>query len=94
MHVHCKHASAQVSVYQADVVPKSDRFAITEFVATKRLCKYIFASVIFAPAAQILVVLAFEFVMFCHTMLLGIIRIIILELENRLKSKEQSQLHY
>lgn len=52
---------------------KSDRFVITEFTATKRLCKYIFASLIFVPAVQILVILAFEFVLFCHTVLLGII---------------------
>lgn len=73
VHVHCKHSSEHVSVYQAALCRKSDRFIITEFIATKRLCKYIFASVIFVPAAQILVILAFEFVLFCHTMSLGII---------------------
>lgn len=41
--------------------------------AVKRLCKYIFASVLFVPAAQNLVILAFEFVLFCLTMLLDIV---------------------
>ena len=57
---------------------KSDRFIITQFIppnAVKNLCKYIFASVLFVPAAQNLVILAFEFVLVCHTMLLDIIGI-------------------
>ena len=45
---------------------KSDRFITTKFIppiTVKRLCKYIFASVLFVPAAQNLVILAFEFVL-------------------------------
>lgn len=55
---------------------KSDRFIIMQFIppnAVKRLCKYIFGSVLFVPAAENLVILAFEFVLFCHTLLLDII---------------------
>lgn len=51
---------------QLTLCRKSDGFIITEFIATKRLCKYIFASVIFVPAAQILVILAFECFVLSH----------------------------
>lgn len=53
----------------------SDGLIITQFVppkAFKSLCRYIFASMIVVPAAQNLVILASEFVLFSNTMLLDI----------------------
>lgn len=61
---------------EMELCRESDRFIITQFIppnTVKRLCKYIFASELFVPAAHNLVILAFEFVLFCHTTLLDFI---------------------